>query len=63
MMKKYVFDHFRAFFIAFNYANACASMCSLVKIHNSYDIIQLRLVEGVQATRPLSRDKNIEEDF
>ena len=32
--KKYVINNFRAFFIIFNHANACASMCLLVKIHN-----------------------------
>ena len=33
MMKKYVFDNFRAFFIIFDHENVCASMCTLVEIH------------------------------
>ena len=32
--KRYFFHHFPMFFIIFNHANACASMCSLVEIHN-----------------------------
>ena len=33
-MIKNMFDYFKAFFIAFDHANACASMHSLVEIHN-----------------------------
>ena len=36
--KKYVFDDFRAFFVLFDHANAGASMHSLVKIHNIYQL-------------------------
>ena len=32
--KRYCFTHFRVFSINFDHANACASMCSLVEIHN-----------------------------
>ena len=47
MLKKYVFDYFEAFFIIFEYANACTSMHSLVKIH-SMGLLQLQhsAVEG-----------------
>ena len=36
--KKSVYNNFRAFFIIFDQANACASMCSLVEIHNTYHV-------------------------
>ena len=36
MMEKVLFHHFTMFFIVFDHANACASMHSLVKIHNSH---------------------------
>ena len=32
--KKYIFDNFQVFFIAFDHVNACESMRSLVQIHN-----------------------------
>ena len=35
MMKKILFTHFWVFSIVFDHANACASMCLLVKIHNT----------------------------
>ena len=35
MMKKVLYTHFRMFFIIFDHANACASMCLLVEIHNN----------------------------
>ena len=34
--KKYFFHHFLMFFIIFDHANECASMRSLVEIHNIY---------------------------
>ena len=33
--KKYFFHHFQIFYIVFDHANACASMRSLVEIHNT----------------------------
>ena len=33
-MKKCFFDSFQAFYIAFDHVNACASMHTLVEIHN-----------------------------
>ena len=36
--KRYFFHHFRMFFIVFNHVNACASMYSLVKVHNSQSL-------------------------
>ena len=34
-MRMLIFYDFHAFFIIFNHANACSSMCTLVKIHNT----------------------------
>ena len=34
--KSYFFHHFLMIFIVFDHTNACASICLLVKIHNSY---------------------------
>ena len=34
--KRYFFTHFRVFLIIFDHVNSCASMRSLVKIHNIY---------------------------
>ena len=35
-MKKYFFDNFQGIFIVFDHMNACASMHSLVEIHNMH---------------------------
>ena len=35
-MKKVLFDNFQAYFIVFDHVNACASMRSLVEIHNTW---------------------------
>ena len=37
MIKKYVFDYFRAFFIVFDHVNACTSIRSLVELQNSFN--------------------------
>ena len=38
--KRYFFNHFTMFFIVFDHANACASIRSLVEIHNSTQPMQ-----------------------
>ena len=37
--KKYLFSHFWMFLIIFDHANACASMRSLVEIHNNENVV------------------------
>ena len=46
--KKYFFDNFQAFFVVFNHANACASMHSLVEIHNrGFSVLRLAFASHV----------------
>ena len=48
--KKYFFDNFQAFFVAFNHANACASMRLLVDIHNTCPFSDLLYIWVASAT-------------